>query len=465
MNKKTFLDKLRNRLKILNKDEIEDIIEEYEGHINEKVSSGKSEEEAIKDFGAFDELVKEILFAYKINEDYESTVKENNVIEDFVESIVNFVKDFIKKTSQKSKGDVVKFIIEFIILILFIAILKLPVTFIQEFGSWFLEKLISPFGHVLSIIWKYMTEIIYLALSIIGIINFVKKRYFNDDENNYTYNEIKEVNKSKTKKEKIKVKKEKDGSFGKIIVTIIKVSLIFIVIPAIFSLLVSFSSLVIGIILLLQGVPYVGIFICGLTYVSLNYIFLDLCFRFIFNKKINSKILLGSIITTVLLFILGIILSFNEIINTTYIDGVPEQYKKIVKEKKEKYTDDTKLTCDQIHHTSCHYKIDDSMEDDISATITYYDFNNNYEFTNDLEYKQKENSKYSFKDWYNLIINDLKKRQIHKYDKIYTIDLTIKLSNKSMDQINYKKQKEEDNDEQSFSNHEEYKDGDEIYID
>ena len=40
MNKKTFLDKLRKRLQILNNDEIEDIIEEYEGHINEKVSSG-----------------------------------------------------------------------------------------------------------------------------------------------------------------------------------------------------------------------------------------------------------------------------------------------------------------------------------------------------------------------------------------------------------------------------------------
>ena len=61
MNKKIFLEKLRKKLKILNNDEIEDIIEEYEGHINEKVSSGKTEEEAIKDFGDFNELVKEIL--------------------------------------------------------------------------------------------------------------------------------------------------------------------------------------------------------------------------------------------------------------------------------------------------------------------------------------------------------------------------------------------------------------------
>ncbi len=34
MNKKVFLEKLRKKLKILNNAEIEDTIEEYEGHIN-----------------------------------------------------------------------------------------------------------------------------------------------------------------------------------------------------------------------------------------------------------------------------------------------------------------------------------------------------------------------------------------------------------------------------------------------
>lgn len=103
MSKKTFLDKLRKRLSILKSEEIEDIIEEYEGHINEKVSSGKTEEEAIKDFGDFDELVKEILSAYKINEDYDEEKKEKNVIQEFAESCVSFFKEFIEKYFQKIK--------------------------------------------------------------------------------------------------------------------------------------------------------------------------------------------------------------------------------------------------------------------------------------------------------------------------------------------------------------------------
>lgn len=79
MNKKTFLGNLRKRLNVLSKDEVDDILEEYEGYINEKVSSGKSEEDAIKDFGNFDSLVKEILSAYKLNENYEDSVKEKNL--------------------------------------------------------------------------------------------------------------------------------------------------------------------------------------------------------------------------------------------------------------------------------------------------------------------------------------------------------------------------------------------------
>ncbi len=89
MNKKVFLEKLKKKLKILNKDELDDIIEEYEDHINEKVASGKTEEEAVKDFGDFDELVKEILSAYKINEDYEESVKEKNVVADFIDTCVS----------------------------------------------------------------------------------------------------------------------------------------------------------------------------------------------------------------------------------------------------------------------------------------------------------------------------------------------------------------------------------------
>lgn len=142
MNKKTFLGNLRKRLNVLSKDEVDDILEEYEGYINEKVSSGKSEEDAIKDFGSFDSLVKEILSAYKLNENYEDSVKKKNLFSEFIDNSVSFLKDLVRNIGSRSKSDIIKFVFEFIALLLFIAILKIPVIIIEDAGRWLFERLI-----------------------------------------------------------------------------------------------------------------------------------------------------------------------------------------------------------------------------------------------------------------------------------------------------------------------------------
>ena len=72
MTKKEFLKILEKRLAILNEDERKDIINEYRDTISEKVKNGQTEEAAIKDFGDIDELVKELLSAYKLDPDYEN---------------------------------------------------------------------------------------------------------------------------------------------------------------------------------------------------------------------------------------------------------------------------------------------------------------------------------------------------------------------------------------------------------
>ena len=67
MNKKEFISELKSKLSILKKEEVNDIVNEYSEHIEEKIKSGKSEKEAIEEFGDIDELVSGILDAYKID--------------------------------------------------------------------------------------------------------------------------------------------------------------------------------------------------------------------------------------------------------------------------------------------------------------------------------------------------------------------------------------------------------------
>lgn len=70
MNKDKFLTELRAYLSILEKQEQEDILEEYAQHIDMKMQKGLSEEEAIRDFGPVKELAAEILEAYHVNPEF-----------------------------------------------------------------------------------------------------------------------------------------------------------------------------------------------------------------------------------------------------------------------------------------------------------------------------------------------------------------------------------------------------------
>lgn len=70
MDKSTFMKELEQSLSVLQEDELRDILNEYELHVDMKVKSGLSEEEAIADFGNLSELSAEILEAYHVRADY-----------------------------------------------------------------------------------------------------------------------------------------------------------------------------------------------------------------------------------------------------------------------------------------------------------------------------------------------------------------------------------------------------------
>ena len=78
MNKTEFLFMLERRLIMLNDTERDDLINEYTQHIDMKVASGLSEEEAIADFGDPEELIKELLDAYNLNTNYDPTRTDSN---------------------------------------------------------------------------------------------------------------------------------------------------------------------------------------------------------------------------------------------------------------------------------------------------------------------------------------------------------------------------------------------------
>ena len=123
MSKEKFLESLRKKLSILEESEIEDILSEYEGYIEEKIKKGSSEEEAVKSMGNIDELARDLLSAYKIKN---PNGKEHDGISSLVDSFINIFDRIISVFAHKSFNEIVKFVIELIFIFLIIAVCKIP---------------------------------------------------------------------------------------------------------------------------------------------------------------------------------------------------------------------------------------------------------------------------------------------------------------------------------------------------
>ena len=175
MNKKEFLKELESRISILEDSEVKDIIEEYSNHIEQKIKDGKSEEEAIKDFGDMNDLTKEILSAYKIKDNYkngDSNFEKN--INTFIDKLVIFFQELSKKLNKMSSNEILELIIKVVFAVMILSVLQIPVHILTSMiGSIF--KGMPGVGVALYVTWNIIAGIITFTLSVF-ILYYIFKR-------------------------------------------------------------------------------------------------------------------------------------------------------------------------------------------------------------------------------------------------------------------------------------------------
>lgn len=111
MNKTEFLHILREKLSILEENELEDILNEYEQHIDMKAAGAMTEEAAIADFGDMDELTADILEAYHVRADFVRTGEEKkDGIKAAPDRIAGSVQNGGRKAVNLCKGSWKKFL-------------------------------------------------------------------------------------------------------------------------------------------------------------------------------------------------------------------------------------------------------------------------------------------------------------------------------------------------------------------
>lgn len=125
MTKDEFLRLLDRKLDVINERERRDIIDEYRTHIEMKMKEGKSEEEAIEDFGNIDELVDDILDAYKINTDCVNRSFDTK-LNRFMDDLFNGFQRFLGSFTSLQMDDVVRLVFEILVILILLAVLHIP---------------------------------------------------------------------------------------------------------------------------------------------------------------------------------------------------------------------------------------------------------------------------------------------------------------------------------------------------
>lgn len=427
MNKNSFISKLKKNLKILDENEVKDIIDEYSEIIDEKIKDGKTEEEAINDFGNIDELCKEILKAYKINPkytteeskfDFEGFIKNSaDKLSKLTQSIVN---EF-KKQDNISLEYIFEILIKAIILLFILGIISVPFLIIYGLGHNILDIIFFPLDIILTILWGMLIWLLYF---VVGVLISIK--LFKSDKV-----EVKKTVKKKKKVEVKEVKKEtiKKDEVTNILKEIAKIFIfIFIILPLIFVNL--------GIVIAICFIIYyliIGIDLFGILFILLGllvfFCYISNQLSNLFTKKISFKFY--PFLIAIILFAIGTILSFNTFKNMQHIKYSNDDVLKYnyVLEK------NTVLYLDGDYETI----IDNDLDDDEIVIEVFY--NEQFITINESKTKNKiilSSQNKDFIDWYNNCIEDLKNNKIADYDEVFDLQFKVYGNRHTIDDIKIK---------------------------
>lgn len=172
MTRFEFVNKLNGKLYLLSEEERRDIIDEYMGHIDMKMSEGKTEAQAIKDFGDIDELADDILRAYHID----SSKVQNKTLDIYIRQVVDYIGRAAEKFLSMSVKQIARVIAEFVLLMLLLRLMRWPITscadmFVYLF-MWAPDIIYAPLRSLI----YFAADAVNVVLALILIYHFINKR-------------------------------------------------------------------------------------------------------------------------------------------------------------------------------------------------------------------------------------------------------------------------------------------------
>lgn len=292
MTRFEFVNKLNGRLYLLSEDERRDIIDEYMGHIDLKMQEGKSEAEAIKDFGDIDELADDILQAYHID----SSKVQDRTLDIYIRQRVDYIGRASEKFLSFSARQIARLFAEFLVLLLLLSLMRWPIMSCANIFSYLFAWMPNVIYNSLTTIIYFIANLINIALAFVLIYHFINKRIM---DNNPTpppsgsgkgFSGDDSIGSQVEKFSNLAVDKaesfgrsalnagEKTGSFIiNFAVVIIKISLILTIgLPgAIFTICAIVGTVLAWVLYIGSGVGFLGICICGVGVCMMSIAFMS----------------------------------------------------------------------------------------------------------------------------------------------------------------------------------------------
>lgn len=433
MNKKEFISELKSKLSILKKEEVNDIVNEYSEHIEEKIKSGKSEKEAIEEFGDIDELVSGILDAYKIDKEY---YKKTSILDNIAEDTKEVFNKIIKIISNGSSKEIIKLLAYILITILICYILKLPFYIIETFVNKLFIGLPISVYNVLSRCNSIIIYMIYIIFVFIVFIKVLKEKVIN----NFT---IKESVSSKTKTKKNTKEKETkevvtnndrtiiDGIFD-IFKFMFRLFACFILFGVSVMLFAFSVLLIISIYIYIKYNFGIGISIMTIGFILGSLWLIYILYKYIVKSKISFTKAFIMFCISIILCGTGVGVFATEFNQFEYIDG---HHEFVLKEEKEYNSDNIKYiecnNCDKIDKI-----INNDLKDNVFIVKTYSSdyfetYCNNY-YENNLCC----GTRYPNYGFYKIILNDIKNKKFYNYDAFRSIRLEVIANEKTLNKLN-----------------------------
>jgi transcriptional regulator with XRE-family HTH domain len=390
-----------------------------------------------------DELMNEDIAELKKN------AKRSYTFNDLLDEVTNILNRTFHMFDSMNRRSILRFLFEmFLFFVFFILLLNIPLNYIFRLGDEVLTNIPGDVAQLFISIWHLVTGVVYIVVAVVSFVYIYKIRFLDKFE------EAKEIDSKDAVKEnetsvKQEIKKDEDrkveirkydfGIFtflGKIALFFIKSFVLFISLPIFFLLFCTVAGVVVGTVLMFNGVFFVGVVICLLSVIPFAVGLLNIIYNFIVNYRSNWQRLFIVFIGSIIGLGVGAGISVFEFSKMTVSSEAPVHVASAVKVEIFQMQENMYLS-----NLIYDYVVDDTLGDLVKVEVTYYDvFTENvviqsYEEPNYIQITTKMKQSVNLGQLYEILIEDLKDRRLSNYTALGQYEFKVYASEENIEKL------------------------------